>query len=896
MPSVNLNKLFCFFILFVTSATAAFSQGRTTVGLNGYWQFSKDSYVPGSTDTASAKWQTVSLPHTWNKADVNDDVPGYYRALCWYKKSIAVNSDWQNKKIFIFFEGANQQTTVYVNGHKAGEHIGGYTRFCFEVGQFLDFKSGAKNEIAVSVDNSFNENIPPLTADFTFFGGIYRDVNLVVTNKTHFDLSQASTGVYITTPAVSASSALVKINGQIIAEPGVKQKLQIVTTILDRSSKIVAEKKNPLVGNKNTQINFTQDLPQINNPHLWSPDDPYLYTVITRIVDTKSGSVVDEVSNLLGLRWFKFDADKGFVLNGKPLKLMGASRHQDFKGLGNALPDSYHIHDIELLKAMGSNFLRVSHYPQDPTVLEMCDKLGILASVEIPVVNAITESEAFTRNCKNMQVEMIRQNYNHSSVVIWAYMNEVLLRPKFNNDKLRQQVYFANIAKLAKELDSLTRKEDPNRYTMIANHGDFNRYKQVGLIQIPMLVGWNLYQGWYGGAIAGFAGFLDMHHKEFPDKPLLVTEFGADADPRIRSLQPERFDKSLEYAIGFHQVYLNAIKERPFVAAAAVWNLVDFNSETREETMPHINNKGLLTQDRKVKDVYSLYQAYLLNKPFVKISNWDNRAGMADSLNNVVCTQPVSVFSNAHSVQLTVNGTRLPDQQVKDGEATRQVPFTNGLNRIEAAITVDGKSYNTIQDVNFNLLPRDLKNDHDPLLNINVLLGAKRFYIDEAQHQVWMPGQAYRTGSFGYVGGHPFSMPGNGQQSYGTNKNILNTDDDPIYQTQQVGIQQYRFDVPDGEYELILHFAELTTNKTKEALAYNLTNNVQKEKAEERIFNVQINNQMILKNFSPADTYGTLTSGQEKINLIVTGGNGINVVFEPLKGEPILNAIQLQKK
>lgn len=895
MPA-NLYKLCCFFILFITAASTAFSQGRTTVGLNGYWQFSKGSYAPGSVDTASAKWQTVSLPHSWNKDDVDDDTPGYYRGLCWYKKAITVNSDWQNKKVFIFFEGANQQTAVYVNGHKAGEHIGGYTRFCIEIGQFLDFKPGAKNEIAVSVDNSFNENIPPLTADFTFFGGIYRDVNLVITNKTHFDLSHASTGVYITTPGVSAKSAWVKINAQIATELGIKQKFQFITTIIDRSSKIVTEKKTVAVGNSRADsFNFNEDLPVISNPHLWSPDDPYLYTVITKIVDAKSGNVIDEVANPLGLRWFKFDAEKGFFLNGKPLKLMGASRHQDFKGMANALPDSYHIHDMELLKAMGANFLRVSHYPQDPTILEMCDKLGILASVEIPVVNAITESAAFTENCKNMQVEMIRQNYNHPSVVIWAYMNEVLLRPKFNNDKVRQQVYFANIAKLAKELDSLTRKEDPNRYTMIANHGDFNRYKQVGLIQIPMLVGWNLYQGWYGGQIAGFAGFLDMHHKEFPDKPLLVTEFGADADPRIRSLQPERFDKSLEYAVAFHQVYLNAIKERPFVVAAAVWNLADFNSETREETMPHINNKGLLTQDRKPKDVYSLYQAYLLNKPFIKISNWNIRAGIADSLNSSVSTQPLSVFTNAHAVQLTVNGTRLPDQQVKDGEAIWQVPFVKGLNRVEALITIDGKAYADIQDVNFNLLPRDLKNDQDPLLNVNVLLGAKRFYVDEAQHQVWMPDQPYHAGSFGYVGGHPFSMPGNGQQSYGTNKNILNIDNDPIYQTQQVGIQQYRFDVPDGEYELVLHFAELTTNKTKEALAYNLTNNVQKEKAEERVFNVTVNDQIILKNFSPANTYGTLTAGQEKVKVIVTGGKGITIAFEPLKGEAILNAIQLRK-
>lgn len=892
--SLKFPKVFCFFFLLISSGYTAFSQGRTVIGLNGYWQFSKDRYQPGSADTGSAKWETVSLPHSWNKQDVDDDTPGYYRGLCWYKKTIAAGNNWKSKKIFLFFEGANQQTTVYVNGHKAGNHIGGYTRFSVEIEKYLDFKEGAKNEIAVSVDNSFNENIPPLTADFTFFGGIYRDVNLVITNNVHFDLSYASSGVYITTPAVSVTNAAVKLTGQLITDT--KQKLQAITTIVDQASKIVVQKKSSIAANGTIQQTFEQELPQITNPHLWSPEDPYLYTAITRIVDTKTGAVIDEVANPLGLRWFKFDADKGFFLNGNPYKLMGASRHQDFKGLGNALPNNYHVEDMKLLKAMGANFLRVSHYPQDPIILEMCDKLGILTSVEIPVVNAITESEAFTENCKNMQVEMIRQNYNHPSVVIWAYMNEILLRPKFNDDKPRQQVYFTHINNLAKQLDSLTRKEDPTRYTMIANHGDFNKYKQVGLVQIPMLVGWNLYQGWYGGTTAGFADFLDKHHQEFPDKPLLVTEFGADADPRIRSLQPERFDKSLEYAIGFHQVYLNAIKARSFVAAAAVWNLVDFSSETREETMPHINNKGLLTHDRKEKDVYKLYQAYLWNKPFISISNWKLRCGIADSLNTTVCTQPLSVFSNAQNVKLLVNGAYLQEQVVKNGEATWQVPFVDGLNKVEAIITVDGKTYHDAQDVDFNLIPRDLKNSNDQLLNINVLLGAKRFYINENEHEVWMPAKLYHTGGFGYIGGKAFNMPGNSLQSYGTNKNILNTDNDPVYQTQQVGIQQYRFDVPDGEYELILHFAELTTNKTKEALAYNLNNTVQKEKAEERVFNVLFNNQMIFKDLSPANKYGTLTAGQERVGVIVSNGTGITVTFEPTKGEAILNAIQLRKK
>ncbi|MEI9956219.1 MAG: glycoside hydrolase family 2 TIM barrel-domain containing protein [Ferruginibacter sp.] len=224
-------------------------------------------------------------------------------------------------------------------------------------------------------------------------------------------------------------------------------------------------------------------------------------------------------------------------------------------------------------------------------------------------MNEITESEAFYQNCKNMQVEMIRQNYNHPSIIIWCYMNEILLKPHFTNDKERQKIYFAAITKLAQSLDSITRKEDPYRYTMIANHADFTKYNDNKLTTIAMITGWNLYSGWYSAKQEDFPAFLDRHHEKLPNQPFMITEYGADADNRIRSVAPLRFDKSVEYTTKFHQFYITEIMKRPFVAGSVVWNLADFNSETRTETMPHINNKGLLTWDRIPKDPYYLYQA-----------------------------------------------------------------------------------------------------------------------------------------------------------------------------------------------------------------------------------------------------------------------------------------------
>ncbi|MDB5012182.1 MAG: hypothetical protein JWQ25_384, partial [Daejeonella sp.] len=535
----------CFLALFLLIslqlATAWAQDGRTVISINQGWSFTKGKY--NFSANPSVIWEKVSIPHTWNALDVTDDESDYHRGTCWYKKNLSIDKSLKGKNLFLFFEGVNQHAEVYINGKKAGSHIGGYTRFSVQIDQFIDFAEGSQNTVVVKVDNSFNENLPPLTADFTFFGGIYRDVYLIVNNPVHFNLKNGAAGVFITTPLVNTKEAAVSIKSEIVNSSGFKKMLIVHTVIKSREGKIIAEKQSNVSLKPGEEQVIYQLINKIGSPELWTPENPYLYTVVTQIKDAKTGLLVDELINPLGFRWFRFDAAKGFFLNDKPYKLIGTSRHQDFKGLGNALTDVYHTNDVNLLKEMGANFLRVAHYPQDPAVLEACDRLGILAAVEIPVVNAITESEEFYQNCKFMQVEMIRQNFNHPSVIIWGYMNEVLLRPKFSGQPERQKEYFAHITQLAEQLDALTRKEDPSRYTMMAHHGDFNRYKQTRLIDIPMLVGWNLYQGWYSGSVQGFGEFLDRYHQEFPDKPVMVTEYGADADPRIRSLNPERFDK-----------------------------------------------------------------------------------------------------------------------------------------------------------------------------------------------------------------------------------------------------------------------------------------------------------------------------------------------------------------
>jgi len=886
------------FLIFFFCGTALLSaQPAIKQTINANWEFYKGD-IPGnpSKKSDSIKWEKISLPHSWNTTDVAGDT-GYYQGIGWYKKTIYAPASWQGKSIYLYFEGANQVADVYVNGKLAGTHIGGYTAFSFDIGKLLNFnKDGlTPNQILVKLDNSHSENIPPLSADFTFFGGIYRDVYLITANPMHFDLdNNAASGVKVLTPRVSNTQADLTVEGAVTNATAEAYRAVVVSSVFSADGQLVKEIKTNISFPANSTTAFSQPLASIPNPHLWSPDDPYLYHVVNEIYD-KQGELLDQTTVPLGLRWFKFDAATGFYLNGKPMKLIGANRHQDYKGMANAVPDAIHEQDMKLLKDMGANFIRISHYPQDPAVLEACDRLGMLASIEIPIVNRITQSAEFTQNCENMQVEMIRQNFNHPSIIIWAYMNEVLLVPRYQHDTPEQQKYFADVAKLAATLDSLTRKEDPSRYTMISCHGDFDRYNKTGITRIPQIVGWNLYYGWYVPGFEGFGQFLDRHHAELPDKPLIVTEYGCDGDTRLHSAAPERFDKTIEYQTIYHKKYLKAMMDRPFVSGGAMWCLVDFNSYNRIDAAPHTNTKGVATDTRVPKDVYYYYQANLLTKPFIKIGsrNWTLRGGIADA--NGECVQPVEVYSNLPEVGLWLNGKLLGKQQVKDKVAVFNVPFKDGTNDLKAVAERDGINYEDFASIKFKAVPSSLKDMIMPFDELNVSLGDSRTYTDDKLQQFWLPEKPYSPGSWGYVDGHAFSMKGNSLQGLGTNKNILGTDYDPIYATQRVALDAFKLDVPDGKYQVTLLFAELLSNKERESLANDLNNTAQKETAADRSFDVFINGEKVAERLGNDNYLEPERAFSIRYTIDVTGGAGINIKFEALKGESILNGLQVKK-
>ncbi|MCO7112106.1 hypothetical protein NIB75_04975 [Bacteroides uniformis] len=344
---------------------------------------------------------------------------------------------------------------------------------------------------------------------------------------------------------------------------------------------------------------------------MWTPQTPRLYRVETTLRNRKTKTLLDQSNHYTAFRWFRFDGDEGFFLNGKPYKLRGICRHQDQKPIGPALTDEMHRRDFLLMKEMGANFIRISHYPQDDALLEMCDKLGMLAWEEIPIIDIVPNTPGYGDNCERNLREMIRQHYNHPSIITWGYMNEILLvtQRKYKTEAELKPVLERTLA-LANRLERVLKEEDSTRISTMAFHGS-NSYNETGLSKITDIVGWNLYQGWYGGDLTGFEKFLAQQHQNHPTHPMIVSEYGAGSDKRLHSLHPRAFDFSIEYQQKYLEHYLPVLEDTPYICGGTHWNFIDFSSALRDESMPRINNKGLVYADRTPKDVYHYYRGSL---------------------------------------------------------------------------------------------------------------------------------------------------------------------------------------------------------------------------------------------------------------------------------------------
>ena len=869
-------------LLWFIPNVSSFGQGRSTISVNSHWKFQKGNFNPSNIHFESEKWPIIHLPHTWNDKDVlPDGERGYYRGEAWYFKELNISADQDLSNYFIHFEGANQETTLYINGHLVGMHAGGYSAFRFDITAYV--KEG-KNQIAVKVDNTHNPDIPPLSADFTFFGGIYRDVWLIETAKVHFDMENyGSDGIFIHTPNVSSESAEIKILGAIQAALG-----QLESNKITLSFKIKHPQKGIIYQNEtdlelqSSKKEISWETIHLNTPDLWSPESPTLYQLEATIYQKEV--VLDQLNIPFGLRFFHFDPEKGFFLNGKQTKLMGANRHQDYIGQGNALSDELHWSDMKAIKDMGGNFVRLAHYPQDPAILRAADELGLMVWEETPLVNEVTKSKKHDLNSEIMLKEMIRQHYNHPSVIIWGYMNEIYWAHRFIDPEI-VDAQTTHSVELAEKLEKIAREEDPYRYTAMALH-NYPLYESSEIANIPQIVSWNLYHGWYYDEFEDFGKFMDEQHEKYPDRIHFISEYGAGSDTRLHSLKPEKFDFTIEGHKRFLESFLKQIYTRQYISGATVWNLIDFSSERRIDSNPHLNNKGIMTSERVPKDVYYLFQAYLSNNPILKIAetNWKNRSALSEDGNTAIL--PIQVYSNLNEVELYHQGKSLGTLKPKDNQATWEVEFKKGIN----SFTAKNKAGEEILDyieIDFLPVPIDLSKTNLDRLFIN--LGSNHSFFDAKGKVTYIQSKPYEKNSWGHIGGAPLYIA----NKIGTKEDILTTDDFvPLYQTMQEGIDGFKADLPDGDYIIELWMVEPFPKSRK------FVDGVESPEhpGGQRIFDIVINDKVIFKNLDLLKEYGYNYPFKEKVKVQLKDGKGLEISFVSKKGKPILSALSIQKQ
>ena len=585
---------------------------RSIAKLMKDWQFTGPDGVTAA----------VALPHTWNAVDGQDGGNDYWRGTCIYRTSFAAPAfDPAQQQVWLQFEGVNASAAVLLNGQQLCTHDGGYSTFRAEITELLQ----AENQLAVQVDNSVNDRVYPQKADFTFYGGIYRDVSLLVVNKNHIALGHfGDTGVKIT-PALKEGSADIQVETLVEGEG------TVAVELLDAEGNSVARSEG------------TKASLHLDAPHLWNGvKDPYLYTCVVCLM--QEGKPVDEVTTKVGLRSFSVDSKNGFFLNGRPYPLHGVSRHQDRKGLGNAITRAMHDEDMALIREMGANTVRLAHYQHDQYFYDLCDKYGLVVWAEIPYISEHLPNGR--ENTISQMKELIHQNYNHPSIVCWGVSNEITISTKDKADMLDNH----------RVLNELCHKMDSTRLTTLACYAVCGPFNPVA--HITDLVSWNLYLGWYVPGLFLNDLWMDFFHLCYPNRPLGFSEYGAEGMPNLHSEHPRRGDHTEEYQAIYHEYMLECFARHKWLWSTHVWNMYDFAADARDQGgEPGMNHKGLVTFDRKTrKDSFYIYKAWWSNEPFVHICS----KRFIDRTQNEI---EVKVYSNQKQVTLYANGEKLAEQE-----------------------------------------------------------------------------------------------------------------------------------------------------------------------------------------------------------------------------------------
>jgi beta-galactosidase len=658
---------------------------RMIIPINDHWQFKKDE-TRREVAIAEGKWKPVSIPHTWNDRDIQAG-NGFYAGDAFYRRELMADSSWKEKRVFIRFEGVGQVAQLYVNDRLIGQHKGSYAAFAFDISYALEY--GKINTIEVRVNNQEREDIIPINNRlFPIYGGIYRPVSLIITDRINISVTDyASPGIYIRQKDVSAESAVIQVTSKLENKSSLARNILLQTVIFDEQGTAVKQVTRPYrLLTQGVQF-LTQEI-IVDHPHLWNgKNDAYLYKVVTSIRSGRQmggglgDTVLDAVSQPLGIRKFEIIPGKGFYLNDQPYRLYGVCRHQDMLDHGNALSNEQHAADLEEIKEIGATSIRFAHYQQSEFVYSQCDSMGFVIWAEIPYVNAASGKEA--ENAKQQLTELIRQNFNHPSIYVWGLHNEVYGKTPGDYP-----------AVLTRELDDIAKTEDPDRYTVsVSGFGDVNKPTNLN----ADIQGMNRYYGWYEGRIGDLESWVNGLEAKYPDYKLVLSEYGVEAN--VNQQQEESGDKGNPgaqfwpegYQTKFHEIQWAILEKHTFLTATYLWNMFDFAvPPANGGGVPARNMKGLITYDRKIKkDAFYWYKANWNPAPMVYITG-------RRLVKRTKATTSVTVYSNVEGTVLYVNGRKISHYKTGGTKVHcifEHVRLQPGKNTIKATGIRDNKVY-----------------------------------------------------------------------------------------------------------------------------------------------------------------------------------------------------------
>ncbi|TXD53126.1 MULTISPECIES: glycoside hydrolase family 2 protein [unclassified Polaribacter] len=713
-----------FLLTFSCKSNSIKNQERLKTNINENWEYLENNTTNIDKALNQKSWKNINLPHSWNALDATDLKPGYRRSASWYKKELNIPEIIFGQTYQLYFEGVNIESEVYVNGKKAGAHIGGYIGFTIDITNLI---SEGNNDILVRADNSNNpEVIPSQKSDFFIFGGITRDVWLVTLPENYLS------NLKITTPQVSDSNA--EILATVNVNNTIDSNFKIKADLLDSDGISVATSVFDIVDNT-SEIKFIN----IKNPKLWDTDNPNLYTLTVALI--KNEEVKDEISDRVGFRWFEFKDHGAFYLNGKRLLLRGTHRHEEHAGVGAAMSNEQHRADMELIKDMGTNFVRLAHYPQDPEVYKACDELGLLVWDELPWCRGGLGNDVWKANTKNMLKEIIDQNFNHPSIIIWSLGNEIYWLPDFENGDNRE-----NINIYLKELNDYAHELDPSRKTAIRKY-----YEGADIVDVFSPSIWS---GWYSGSYKSYQKAIDQYKVEYPH--FLHAEYGGSSHLGRHSENPitgegkiqsdgweeaivqtdvaniaQMGDWSENYIVDLFDWHLRVSENDSTFVGNVQWAFKDFGTPLRpENAIPYMNQKGLVDRNGNPKDAFYVFKSYWSNNHFTYIEShtWTEREGPKDT------SRDIRVYSNCPEVELFLNGVSLgiKKRDIKSFPASGlnwTLNFNEGENKlVSVGKTKEGKEVKDELSVNYrftkNLKATDLKLSHIILENGNYLITA----------------------------------------------------------------------------------------------------------------------------------------------------------------------------